>query len=277
MSDMCSTNFEEENNRTIFVGNLPISFKEKHVRRLFSEFGPIESVRFRNIAVGDPKLSKKVAFIKSKFHSKRNSLSAYVRFANVEIAQKSLKMNGTLIDDHHVMVDMAIESDRDWKCAIFVGNLSLATEEEDLWKVFEQCGKIKNIRVVRDNATGVCTGVGYVNFENSDSVKLALQLKDVEIRNHILRINKCKKMKKNKKIDEIKKRKYKKPLDKIRDMELNLNSQSNKAKKINNKTDEEKEFTGKQFSNKKKKPKKNKKLQIKKKRKQLVEILNKKV
>ena len=72
----------------------------------------------------------------------------------------------------------------------------LATEEEELWTEFEKCGKIKSIRVVRDNATGVCTGVGYVNFENKDSVELALQLKNIEIRNHIIRIKRCDKFKK---------------------------------------------------------------------------------
>ena len=52
--------FDEENQRTVFVGNLPIQIKMKQVRRLFSEYGRIESVRFRNVAVSDPKLSKKV-------------------------------------------------------------------------------------------------------------------------------------------------------------------------------------------------------------------------
>nr|CAD7460422.1 unnamed protein product [Timema tahoe] len=45
---------------------------------------------------------------------------------------------------------------------------SLTAEEEDLWKMFEECRNIENIRVSRDKYTGVGRGFGYVNFQISD-------------------------------------------------------------------------------------------------------------
>jgi nucleolar protein 12 len=40
-----------------------------------------------------------------------------------------------------------------------------AAEEDDLWKMFESCGKISGIRLIRDKRTGVGKGFAYINFE----------------------------------------------------------------------------------------------------------------
>ena len=40
-----------------------------------------------------------------------------------------------------------------------------AAEEDDLWKMFESCGKISGIRLIRDRRTGIGKGFAYINFE----------------------------------------------------------------------------------------------------------------
>jgi nucleolar protein 12 len=40
-----------------------------------------------------------------------------------------------------------------------------AAEDDDLWKMFESCGNISGIRLVRDRKTGIGKGFAYVNFE----------------------------------------------------------------------------------------------------------------
>lgn len=42
---------EERQKRTVFVGNLPVTVKDKHVKSLFKEYGEIESVRFRTVGL----------------------------------------------------------------------------------------------------------------------------------------------------------------------------------------------------------------------------------
>ena len=42
---------EEKEMRTIFVGNLPTNFNPKKVKSRFKEYGAIESVRLRSVAV----------------------------------------------------------------------------------------------------------------------------------------------------------------------------------------------------------------------------------
>jgi hypothetical protein len=44
---------EEQLKRTIFVGNLPMSIKPKHLLREFSQFGPVESARLRSVPLVD--------------------------------------------------------------------------------------------------------------------------------------------------------------------------------------------------------------------------------
>ncbi|XP_025250269.1 RNA-binding protein 34 isoform X1 [Theropithecus gelada] len=60
-------NEEEErlkNERTVFVGNLPVTCNKKKLKSFFKEYGQIESVRFRSLIPAEGTLSKKLAAIK---------------------------------------------------------------------------------------------------------------------------------------------------------------------------------------------------------------------
>lgn len=49
---------------------------------------------------------------------------------------------------------------------IFVGNLPLGTEDEDLWEIFSQsAGDIEYVRVIRDRDYKVSKGFAYVKFK----------------------------------------------------------------------------------------------------------------
>lgn len=38
-------------------------------------------------------------------------------------------------------------------------------QDDHIWEVFEDCGAVENIRLIRDEKTGVGKGFGYVNFK----------------------------------------------------------------------------------------------------------------
>ncbi|XP_036775170.1 RNA-binding protein 34 isoform X10 [Manis pentadactyla] len=62
-------NQEEEqlkNERTVFVGNLPVTCNKKKLKSFFKEYGQIESVRFRSLIPAEGTLSKKLAAIKTR-------------------------------------------------------------------------------------------------------------------------------------------------------------------------------------------------------------------
>jgi RNA recognition motif-containing protein len=115
---------EERNARTIFVGNVPHDVNAKKLKKLFEKYGKVESVRLRCPPLADPRVPKKVAVIKRDFHPGRNSMHAFVRFADVESARNALVFNGTVFQDHHIRVDMASgKADHDQKKAVFLGNV----------------------------------------------------------------------------------------------------------------------------------------------------------
>ncbi|XP_050513918.1 RNA-binding protein 34 [Diabrotica virgifera virgifera] len=194
----------EEQERTIFVGNVPIKIKKKKIKQFFKKYGTIETLRIRGIPVADPKIPKKVAAIKNEFHPDRNSVYCYIRFTTKEEAQKALQANGSVFEEHHLRVHNCSTTEKpDESKAIFIGNLSFNAEEEQLWKLFEPCGPISSVRIIRDSYTGMGKGFAYVNFQDSDAVQLALEMENVKLGDRELRIklSSVNTAKKNKKKD----------------------------------------------------------------------------
>jgi RNA recognition motif-containing protein len=50
--------------KTIFVGNLPKEITQEKIKKMFSKYGKISSVRLRSAPIEDPRVAKKVAVIK---------------------------------------------------------------------------------------------------------------------------------------------------------------------------------------------------------------------
>nr|XP_034805223.2 RNA-binding protein 34 isoform X2 [Pan paniscus] len=165
-------NQEEErlkNERTVFVGNLPVTCNKKI---------PAEGT-----------LSKKLAAIKRKIHPDQKNINAYVVFKEESAATQALKRNGAQIaDGFRIRVDLASETSSRDKRSVFVGNLPYKVEESAVEKHFLDCGSIMAVRIVRDKMTGIGKGFGYVLFENTDSVHLALKLNNSELMGRKLRV-----------------------------------------------------------------------------------------
>lgn len=66
-------------NRTIFVGNIPLRMSKIKLKDFFSKYGQVEAVRIRGVPVADSRVPKKVASIKKLFHPQRTSAICYVR------------------------------------------------------------------------------------------------------------------------------------------------------------------------------------------------------
>ncbi|XP_053463612.1 RNA-binding protein 34 isoform X2 [Nycticebus coucang] len=188
-------NQEEErlkNERTVFVGNLPIACNKKKLKSFFKEYGQIETVRFRSLIPAEGTLSKKLAAIQRKIHPDQKNINAYVVFKEKSAATKALKRNGTQIaDGFRIRVDLASETSSRDKRSVFVGNLPYKVEESVVEKHFLDCGNIVAVRIVRDQATGLGKGFGYVLFENTDAVHLALKLNNSELMGRKLRVMRC--------------------------------------------------------------------------------------
>ncbi|KAK6505556.1 Nucleolar protein 12 [Arthrobotrys musiformis] len=196
----------EKANCTVFVGNLPASIitdkaQHKALQTAFKAHGTISSIRFRSIAFSD-QIPRKAAFITKALHVDQTTVNAYVVFKTPEAARSSLKLNGTVVINHHIRVDsVAHPAKNDSRKCVFVGNLDFEAAEESLWKHFSKCGKVENVRLVRDAKTNVGKGFAYVQFADEVDVEKALLLNDkpMEVekgRKRKLRVTRAKNMRK---------------------------------------------------------------------------------
>ncbi|KAK9454171.1 hypothetical protein V1511DRAFT_502947 [Dipodascopsis uninucleata] len=173
--------------RTIFIGNVPSSAilnkpDYNKLKNHFSQYGEIESIRFRSIAFSEM-LPRKVAFIQQKLHDKRQSVNAYIVFDSEEGARNALASNGEIVLDHHLRVDsVAHPAKQDTKRSVFIGNLDFECNDEELWAHFDKnVGEVEYVRIIRDSKTNVGKGFAYVQFKDSIYVSKALMLNDKQM------------------------------------------------------------------------------------------------
>lgn len=80
----------ERKERTVFVGNLPLTTTRHEIEKLFRKYGPIEKVWFRSLALDHmSKLPQKAKIIKGEFGEQKDNKNAYVLFKAKEEAGKA--------------------------------------------------------------------------------------------------------------------------------------------------------------------------------------------
>ncbi|GMH23247.1 hypothetical protein Nepgr_025090 [Nepenthes gracilis] len=151
----------------IFIKNLDKSIDHKALHDTFSSFGNILSCKIATDANGN---SKGYGF---------------VQFDNEESAQNAIyKLNGMLINDKQVYVGPFLRKqeresamNRTKFYNVYVKNLSEATTDEDLKKIFGEFGNITSAVVMKD-ADGKSKCFGFVNYENADDAARAVEALD---------------------------------------------------------------------------------------------------
>jgi len=193
----------EREARTLFIGNVPLAWDQKHLQRALREAvgdkytGAFKPLWFRAEPLKEKwtygKLRKAGSIMKEYDEYAADAKHAYAVVESVEalgIVRRAV--HGYVADSRHTLrADGVGESSTlttfDRKRSVFVGNLPSNTGEADLRKVFKKAGEVNAVRVVRDKVTKQCKGIAFVLFEDRSSVKEALRcwgalVKDREIR-----------------------------------------------------------------------------------------------
>ena len=183
------------NERTVFVGNLPPTITRRKLKQLFSQHGKVESVRLRSMVVEKGRLPVRVAKRKQEQILSSN-VNSYVVFTEEECARKALELNGALVGDRHIRVNMAARGkEHIHERSVFVGGLPYGIDDEELRTVFQKYGDVESVRVVREPKTGVGKGFGFVTFHERSGVMFALQSgRKMELNGQKLRVMKSKDM-----------------------------------------------------------------------------------
>uniref|UniRef100_A0A1I7XI92 RRM domain-containing protein n=1 Tax=Heterorhabditis bacteriophora TaxID=37862 RepID=A0A1I7XI92_HETBA len=201
----------EEKKRTIFVGNVPRTITIRACRKLFSQFGTIDTIRMRNIVPTAESLSKRVAHITGELHGKQNSVNFYVKYKQSTSVEKALLYNGTILEGHRIRVDTCYgKKDYNKSTTVFIdilhdvlliylsvfcylyfnlGNIPFDTKEDDLANFFEEhVGSVLFVRCVKDQETGMGKGFAFVIFKSPSSVSLAVNMTGLQFMKRNLRI-----------------------------------------------------------------------------------------
>jgi len=79
----------------------------------------------------------------------------------------------------------------DFKTTIFVGNLNFTAKEEELRKLFDECGKVDMVRIIRDRDTHRGKGIAYVKFATVEGFLNGLKKNKTMYMDRELRIKKA--------------------------------------------------------------------------------------
>jgi len=189
--ELSALQLKERNERTIFVGNVDLDLDKKHLQKHFKECGKIEKIWFRSVPVEEGKIPTKAAVIMKKYAKDAAGKNAYVLFSTKEEAEKALDLNGSKIQNNTLRVDTAIRKQFDYTKTIFIGNLPFNATEEELRTFFSDCGKMDNVRIVRDSATHVGKGIAYITFKDLLGFKAGLKKNNSTFKERELRIKKA--------------------------------------------------------------------------------------
>ena len=73
---------------------------------------------------------------------------------------------------------------------LYVGNLPYSTNEDQLNELFGQAGKVENVRVMRDMATGRARGFAFVEMSSDDEAQQAVSsFNDYKLEGRALVVN----------------------------------------------------------------------------------------
>jgi nucleolin len=174
----------------LYVSNVPYSVEESSIDDYFSKYGKVVNVKLLKDKMGR---SKGIAFVK---------------FENSSQATKALGANETELEGRKIRVNFAGEKPSggeerrggddfresrgppkgDNQLTVFVGNISFGSSRQNLEDVFQDCGKIKDIRIpLRDD--GKPRGFAHIEFEEQSSVDKALKKNGTELDGRNLKVD----------------------------------------------------------------------------------------
>ncbi|KAF2289816.1 hypothetical protein GH714_038785 [Hevea brasiliensis] len=167
----------------VYVKNLSESIDNVGLQYLFGKFGTIISCKVAMFEDG-----------KSKGHG-------FVQFDSEDSANSAIeKLNGSIVGDKQIYVGKFVKkSDRvlpipDVKYTnLYVKNLDLDISEDILLEKFTEFGKIVCLVIAKDE-NGASRGFGFVNFENPDDARLAMErMNGTELGSKVLYVGRAQK------------------------------------------------------------------------------------
>lgn len=78
---------------------------------------------------------------------------------------------------------------------LYFGNIPFAFTQDDVRKIFEDCGEIKDVHIIMNRETNVSQGYGFITFATAESLPLALAKNRQLVEGRQLKVNHCSRQK----------------------------------------------------------------------------------
>ena len=153
----------QEENKKIFVKNIPYSTTDEQFQEFFSKFGTIVKAEIRKRENG---ASMGIGFVEfADMEDKRNAMTA---------SKEEITLDDRVLDIREARSDTGLDSK-----TIYVGNISYQTNEEVLRKFFiDFCQDLKGnfkVNVKTNSFNGGPKGYAYIEFDNEEDIANALK------------------------------------------------------------------------------------------------------
>lgn len=140
----------------LIVNYLPLSYRERHLSKLFSKIGEIKSCRVMRFVQDGRTLSKGYGFV--KYHNIENAIQAIQTLNGKNVLGKKIK------------VSFARPSAQRTRSNLFVSQIPKRWTSEELKEFFAPFGNIIESRVLRTDS-GESRRCGFVRFDNDEQAE----------------------------------------------------------------------------------------------------------
>ncbi|VDP74851.1 unnamed protein product [Echinostoma caproni] len=149
-----------ENQTNLIVNYLPQTMSQEEMRVLFAKIGKLASCKL----IRDRTTGQSLGY-------------GFVNYVKAEDAERAIKLlNRTRVQNKTIKVSLARPSCESIKGAnLYICGLPKTMTENELEKLFEQCGKIITSRILCDSTTNQSKGVGFIRFDQRHEAELAIQ------------------------------------------------------------------------------------------------------
>jgi len=152
------------NPNRLYFGNLSFDKGKQDVETIFQDCGTITDIHI----------------IRDRF-TQRSQGYGFVTFATTEGKDKAILKNGQTFFGRQLKVNLEAKSKPDGgrvktRQRLYVKNIPKETSEDQVKELFAQFGTVENFFFIKDHATNISRGFGFLDFSNAEEAQAALSM-----------------------------------------------------------------------------------------------------
>jgi len=172
----------------IYVGSIYYEIGEATIKQAFETFGPVRSIDMSY----DQGTQRHKGFCFLEFETPEAAFMSLEHMQSVTIGGRAVKVGrlSNIGQAQHFIQQFAQEASKYNR--VYISNIHSNISDEDIRAVFESFGKVISCQLVRNPDTGVHKHYGFVEYEQSHSMKEAITaMNGFDLGGQLIRVGPC--------------------------------------------------------------------------------------